>query len=223
MPKCEYCNKEFKKESTLAVHVCEKKRRALSKNEKHVVIAFNTYVRFFKISTGNKRDKTFEEFCNSKFYSSFIKFGSFVNNVKPLYPDRFIDYVIRSNVKLDDWYSDELYEKYVIELIKTESADTALERAVVNMVKWGDENNANWQNYFEKVSALKATYDIKDGKISPWLILNSRTGKEMLNSLTDDQLNTISHVIDPVYWTNQFKRRKEDLSLVKQFVKEAGI
>ena len=33
---CPYCGASFTREKTLAVHMCEKKRRALQENEKHV-------------------------------------------------------------------------------------------------------------------------------------------------------------------------------------------
>ena len=45
---CQYCNNKFTKEKTLAVHVCEQKRRALAKTERHVVLGFDTYNRFYK-------------------------------------------------------------------------------------------------------------------------------------------------------------------------------
>ena len=33
---CEYCNTGYTRETTLAVHMCQPKRRALQKNEKRV-------------------------------------------------------------------------------------------------------------------------------------------------------------------------------------------
>ena len=63
-------------------------------------IAFN---QFYKLSAGAKKDKTYEEFCKSSYYNAFVKFGSFVSNVKPLYPEKYINYVVTSGVKLDQW------------------------------------------------------------------------------------------------------------------------
>jgi len=40
---CQYCSKKFMQEKTLAVHVCEQKRRALARNEKHVVLGYETF------------------------------------------------------------------------------------------------------------------------------------------------------------------------------------
>ena len=54
---CPYCLKTYKHEHTLLVHVCEQKRRALAKSDKHVVLGYKTFNRFYQIchkSTGMK-------------------------------------------------------------------------------------------------------------------------------------------------------------------------
>lgn len=220
---CQFCSSGYTKESTLTVHMCEQKRRHLAKDEKHVLIGYQTYVRFYQLSQNSKTEKTYEDFSRSPYYNAFVKFGSFVSNVNPLYPDKFINYVVRSGVKLDHWCRDELYEKYVLELIHTESVETALERSLMHMQAWANDNNSLWNHYFKYVSTNRAVYDIKDGKVSPWIILNCKTGKEMLTNFRDDQLSAISSIIDPQVWVKKFKNQTFDLDLVKSVVKEADL
>lgn len=220
---CQYCGHGYTKEKTLMVHVCEQKRRALAKTERHVVLGFDTYNKFYKLSQNIKGDKTYEDFCKSPYYNAFVKFGSFVSNVNPLYPDRFIEYVIRSGTKLDHWCRDELYDQYVVHLIKTESVETALERAIKHMIAWGEKNQAQWNHYFLYVSASRAVYDIKDGKVSPWVILNSPNGKAMVKKFSDEQLSAISTVMDVPFWLKKFKTLPADVELVKEVVKESSL
>jgi hypothetical protein len=175
------------------------------------------------MSQNAKQDKTYDEFARSPYYNAFVKFGSFVSNVNPLYPDKFIHYVVTSGVRLDHWCREELYDKYVIDLIKTEGVETALERSISHMMSWGEANGAPWNHYFLYVSLSRATYDIKDGKVSPWLLLNSAHGKDLLKKLGDDQLMAISSVMDVPFWINKFKKRPADTELVKQVVKESNI
>ena len=220
---CEYCNKSYSKESTLIAHMCEPKRRWLQKDEKRVTIGFYAFQRFYKLSAGNKKDKTYEEFVKSSFYNAFVKFGSFVNNVRPLYPDKYIDYVVTSNVKLDHWCREEMYEKYANELIRKEGVQTALERSIDTMVNWAKENNSLYNHYFEHASTNRITWDIRDGKISPWLVLNCKTGKAALNNFNDEQLTMLGTVLEPSHWAMRFKRNPRDVDLVKQVVKEAKL
>jgi uroporphyrinogen-III decarboxylase len=91
------------------------------------------------------------------------------------------------------------------------------------MQAWANDNNSLWNHYFKYVSTNRATYDIKDGKVSPWLILNCASGKNLLSTLSDEQLSSISTVIDPPVWVNKFKKYRVDLELVREVVKEANL
>lgn len=221
--KCEYCGKNFAKEKTLVVHICEQKRRHLSKTEKHVQAGFLTFQKFYEIAQKGKSEKTFDDFASSPYYTAFIKFGSFVINTAPIYPERFIDYVIKSGVKLDHWCRDELYETYVGELIKKEPADGAIQRSIKTMMDWADKNSAQWEHYFAYVNLNRATHDIKEGLISPWLVLNTKSGREMLKRMNDEQLDIIGTIIDPNFWSRKFKSLPADIELVKDIIKEAKI
>jgi hypothetical protein len=221
--KCEYCGKLFAKEKTLFVHVCEQKRRHLSKNEKHVQAGLMTYQRFYEITQKSKNQKTFDDFASSPYYTAFVKFGSFLVNTAPIYPERFVDFVVKSGIKLDHWCRDELYDQYISELIKIEPADGAIQRTIKTMMEWSDKNNAPWEHYFQYVNLNRATHDIKEGLVSPWMLLNTKSGKEMLRRMNDEQLEIIGPVIDPNYWSKKFKTYPADLELVKDIIKEAKI
>lgn len=215
---CQYCNKNFVKEGTLQVHMCVGKQRAIVKDEQHVRIGFIAYQKFFTFTQPNSNSKTYSEFAKSPYYTAFVKFGSFVNNVKPLYKDRFIDYMVRSGVKLDKWCDEQIYEKYVLELIKSESMETAIERSVATMIEWSEKNKSNWTEYFDQATCHRLVYDIKDGKISPWVILNSAKGKQAIGKLTDDQLKYINNIIDPSFWIVKFKRQPSDVKSIRQII-----
>ena len=221
--KCDYCGKDFAKEKTLAVHVCEPKRRYLSKDEKHVQLALLTYQRFYEISQKNSRKKTFDDFVASPYYNAFVKFGSFLSITAPIYPDRFIDFVIKSGVKLDHWCRDELYDTYIKELIRIEPAEGAIQRTIQTMMDWADDKEAQWNHYFSYVNLNRATHDIKEGRISPWVLLNCKSGKELLQNMNDEQLDIVAPMIDPQFWITRFKKIPADVELVKELVKEAKL
>ena len=221
--KCEYCNKEFVKEKTLAVHVCEQKRRHMSKSEKHVQAGLLTFQKFYEFTSKGKTQKNFDEFASSPYYTAFIKFGSFLINTAPIYPEMFIEYVIKSGVKLDHWCRDELYDSYISELIKKEPADGAIQRTIKTMMEWADANSAPWEHYFQYVNLNRATHDIKEGLVSPWIVLNTKSGKDMLQRMNDEQLEIVGPVVDPQFWMRRFKALPADVELIKDVIKEAKI
>lgn len=222
--KCEYCGNSYVKEKTLIAHMCEKKRRWLQKEEKRVRYGLYAFQRFYTLSAGAKNEKTYKQFVDSQYYNAFVKFGSFISNVQPLYPEQYIDWVIRSGVKLDHWCKDALYEKYVLELILKEDVTTALERSIKTMMDWAEDNSpAPWNHYFDHISLNRAVWHIKDGKMSPWLLLNSVKGKHMLSKFNEEQLQIVYHVLNPEHWALKFKRYSKDVELVKEVVKESNL
>lgn len=221
--KCVHCNKNFMQEKTLVAHMCERKRRALQKDEKRVQAGFMAYNRFWQLTQNAKKLKSYDDFADSSYYNAFVKFGSFINNTRPLYPDKFIDYVIKSGAKLDHWCRDELYVKYLYETLKTEPVESAVQRTLQTMMNWGDENNANFAHYFSYASLNRAVHDILNGGISCWVILNSTTGKTMIQKMSDDQLNMIAPALEVPYWLKKFKELPADVALVKEICEEVGI
>lgn len=220
---CDHCDTKFTKEKTLFVHMCEQKRRHLAKNEKHVQLAYQTYDKFYKLSQKNDKTKTYEEFAQSPYYNAFVKFGSFLSNVNPLYPEKYIDYVVTSGVKLDHWCRESLYEEYVLHLIKNEPVEVALQRSIMHMNEWANTHDSVYNHYFLYVSTNRATFDIRDGKISPWILLNSDTGKKLLSTLNDEQLVSIGSTIDPDFWFKKFRTMPDDADFARQIAKESNL
>lgn len=220
---CVHCGKSFMRQKTLFSHMCEQKRRALQKDEKRVQAGYMAFNRFFQLTQNAKKLKTYEEFCKTAYYNAFVKFGSFVNNVRPLYPEKFIDYVIKSGVKLDHWCRDELYEKYLYEMLKTEPVDSAVQRSIETMIEWSTREKAAYAHYFNYVSINRAVHDIKNGNISCWVMLNCKSGKTMLSNFSDEQLNMIASALDMPFWVKKFRDSPADVAFVKEVCKEIGI
>ena len=221
--KCTYCSKEFARERTLQVHLCEPKRRYLQKNEKWVQNAFMVFQRFYQIHQNNMKEKTYEDFCSSAYYNAFVKFGRFMMHISPLYPEKYIDYVILSKIKLDHWARDDLYESYLIDTLKVEPVEAALRRSIATMMDWAGEQNAQWSDYFRLVNTNRAVQHIQQGKISPWILLGCKAGKKLLKSFTDEQLQMTARFINPEFWNAKFKSYPADLLFVEETAKEARI
>jgi hypothetical protein len=59
--------------------------------------------------------------------------------------------------------------------------------------------------------------------MSPWLILNCKSGKELLQKFNDEQLDIIAPAFDLPYWLKKFKQVPADVAMVVEICKEAGI
>ena len=196
--------------------MCEPKRRYLQKNEKWVQNGYLVFKRFYEIHQKNTKEKTYDDFCKSSYYNAFVKFGRFMMHINPLYPDKYIDYIVLSKVKLDHWARDELYETYLVDTLKIEPVEAALQRSIATMMDWAEEQNAQWSDYFRLVNTNRAVQHIQTGKISPWLLLGCTAGQKMLQSFTDEQLQITEKYLQPAYWKSKFKSYPADLLFVKE-------
>ena len=220
---CTHCNKSFQKEKTLSNHMCEQKRRSLQENDKHVKTAFYIFQEYARISKLSMKTGTYKDFCKNSLYNAFIRFGMYVNSAKILYPDKFLEYLVRQNIKIDQWCLDRIYYKFLHEFLKKESIDSALTRSIETMMNWGDSNNANYAHYFKYASPTRLMSDIIDGRISMWLLLNCKSGKDSLQRMTDDEVTNLSTTVDLAAWIQKIKKSKDDNSFVKELCEATGI
>jgi hypothetical protein len=86
---CQYCRKDFMKESSLAVHSCEPRRRRMERDEAGVRLGFHSYIKFYELTQGSAKLKTFDDFADSPYYKAFVKFGRYCVSVKAINPARF--------------------------------------------------------------------------------------------------------------------------------------
>lgn len=223
---CELCRKEYKTERGLLYHKCENKKRLNEKNELFCRIAFISYLKFYQtvqFEYSRKKPRTFNDFVKSKFYNGFINFGKYVADMKMLEPEKYVDFLIKKEVPLHRWTSDSLYEIYVISSLKKEKPDFAIEKSIKTMEKWAIESNTSWTAYFNEAGNFRIISNLKTGKISPWVIYNTKTGKNFIRSLTQSELKSIYKIIDPDYWDKAFSKYKDETKAIRMILKESGL
>lgn len=222
MATCQYCKKTFAKESTLAVHLCEPKRRRQQRGEKGVEIAFQSYIRFYEITQGSAKLKTYEDFCDSPYYSAFVKFGKYCANTKTINPRQFLEWLLKNNKKLDKWASDTFYTEYLIWYLTIENVNDALARAIEFGIDWAEKHEARDCDCLRYGSAHAMCYAITTGRISPWVIYNSESGQGFLSNITSDQVAMIWPYINSDVWQKKFSDYAADQEYAKEMLAKAG-
>ena len=220
---CKWCKKTFKSETTLAVHMCVKKRRFADKDMSHIRLSHRAFQMFYDLNTSAKHPKSMEDFIVSPYYGSFVKFGRACQVNEWLQPELFTEWLIKTGVKLKLWISDAQYDKFLKDYVKKEPGLKALERTIIHMSKWGEEHNEAWQTYFVNVSPSRAVYDIRSGKVSPWVLYLSDSGGTLLERFNDEQVKMIQDNIDPPFWMRLFKKNKDEVAEIKQTCEEANL
>jgi hypothetical protein len=219
---CKYCEKSFKKESTLAVHLCEPKRRHQQQNEKGVQIGLNAYLRFYEMTQGSAKFKTYDDFAKSPYYNAFVKFGRQCVNINAINVERYIDWLLKNNKKLDHWAKDSMYDEYLQQYLRTEALTDALQRAINYSITWGEEKGCEPHDVLRYGNSNTVTYAISTGKISPWIIYNCDSGQQFLNNMNTDQIQIVWPWIDSDFWQKKFRDYPADQAYAEEILKQAG-
>jgi hypothetical protein len=219
---CEYCEKEFKRESTLLVHLCEKKRRWQERNDKGVRIGFNAYITFYIYTQKSTKIKTIMDFIKSPYYNAFVKFGRYCISINAIKIEMFVKYLINKNKKLDYWSNDSLYSNFLIGIIKTENPIDALSRALKYSMKWAEDSNQSSNDILRLAGANTICHMIISGHISPWVLYSCDSGVTFMGNLTTEQTKIIWYFIEPSGWSSKFKSFNDDVVYIKGRLKKAG-
>ena len=219
---CQFCQKDFIKESSLAVHSCEPRRRRQEQSERGVHLGLQAYLKFYELTQGSAKLKTFDDFADSPYYRAFVKFGRYCVDIRAINPARFIEWVLKQNKKIDHWCRDSIYTEYLLDYLRVENINDALARAIEFGITWQEQTSNPAHDCLRHGNSNTMCYAITSGRISPWVIYNSDSGQKFLNDLTSEQVAMIWSYIDSDFWMKKFQDYPADQEYAKDILTKAG-
>lgn len=219
---CQYCKREFTRETTLSAHVCEPKRRHQERGEKGVQLGLQAYLKFYEYSQGSARLKTWDDFAESPYYRAFVKFGRYCQSSHVINPVRFMDWLLRHNKKIDYWCQDSNYTEYLIDYLQHEAVEDALSRALLESIAWADETGSPDRDFLRYGNRNRLCHAVTTGRISAWVIYNCASGQEFLNELNSEQVSIIWPYINSDVWQQRFANYRADQQYAQEILKQAG-
>jgi hypothetical protein len=219
---CQYCRKEFIKESSLAIHSCEPRRRRTEKDEVGVRMGFNAYLKFYELTQGSAKLKTHDDFCESPYYRAFVKFGRYCVAVKAVNPTRFTEWLLKNNKKIDNWCTDTIYTEYLISYLRVENVNDALTRAMEFGIDWAEQSGHPAEDCLRYGNTNAMVYAVTAGRISPWVLYNCESGQKFLGELDSTQIAMIWPYIDSEAWMKKFSDYVADQEYVRELLQKAG-
>lgn len=220
---CEFCKASFAKEETLLSHMCDKKKRFMTKDDKIPRLAFTIFNRFHAYSFRTSKTKTLDSFIDSRLYNDFISFAKYVNDVDPINLNKFIEFLVTTQTPIKKWKSPNVYEIYVRELCKQESASAALERNFLLMQQWATETGEQWYDFFRLANTNLLVLWISIGRVSPWIIYTSASAMAMMDRFSDDQIDIVQRALDPVFWSKKLNSNQDDVDFIREQLDLVGL
>jgi hypothetical protein len=219
---CRYCKKSFLKETSLAVHMCEPKRRMQERSERGVELGFQAYIRFYEMTQGSAKLKTYEHFAESPYYRAFVKFGRYCVDTRTVNPRQFLEWLLKNNKKIDHWCKDTMYTQYLIDYLRVENVNDALARAMEFGIDWSEKSGHPAEDCLRYGNTNAMVYAVTAGRISPWIVYNCESGQKFLSELDATQIAMVWPYIDSEVWMKKFADYVADQEYVKQMLAKAG-
>lgn len=218
---CEFCDKEFLKEKSLIKHACETKRRWQERNSHSNRIGFSAWLQFYSTQS-NRKKKEYMDFIKSAYYTAFVKFGNYCVEAQVLNTSRYIDYLLKNQISIDTWNRDTVYTKFIIDYLKSEDPLDAIARSIETTVNLAQQDKIETKDVLRYGNRYKICFEITKGKISPWMLYQSVSGLEFLESLDHTQQKMILDYINPEQWALKFMKHKNMIPEVKELLNVAG-
>jgi hypothetical protein len=106
--------------------------------------------------------------------------------------------------------------------LRHENIRDALNRAYEQAETWQDETTYPAKDYLRHANANAICFAITTGRISPWVLYNSDSGKEFLARINQDQLGIIWTWIDADFWGKKFSDYPADTEYAINELKNQG-
>lgn len=219
---CDFCGRSFLRETTIAKHLCEYKQRWLNKDLQGNRLGFQAWLQFYKKNTSTKKQKTYEEFIKSAYYTAFVKFGTYCADANVLNVSRFVDWLLKNQVKIDTWNTDTTYTKFLVEYLREEDPLDAVARSIETTQKLAEVETIQTKDVLRYANRNRVCYAITTGKISPWMLYQSNSGTKFLDELDQTQVKMVLDYINPELWAIKFKRNPDKVKEIKGLLDAAG-
>jgi len=220
--RCGFCEKVFRRETSLAVHLCEQKQRFQNREDPGVRMGFQAYLRFYETQQGSSRLKTYDDFARSAYYRAFVKFGRYCISINAINPARFLDWLLDKNKKVDHWCRDSIYSEYLHDYMRKEAASDALYRTMETAIKWSENTQHPVRDYLRFGNNNAICYAVTSGHVSPWALYNCESGQCLLDHLNPEQVSMIWSWIDPEFWQKKFRDYPADREYAREVLAAAG-
>lgn len=217
---CEHCGRSFVRPGTLVKHFCEQKRRWLDSDRPATRIAFTAWAEFYRTCQPSKKNMDFRTFISNPYYGAFIKFGNYCVDCRVVNVGGYLRFLLKNNVRIDDWTSDRVYTTYLVDFLKNEDCFEAIKRSVSALLDLCDTENIQLSDAFRYISSNKICHLIVSGRISPWLLYQSDAGRKFLENINDTQRSLIFEYIDPEKWAIKFSKETDKIAEIKNILSE---
>lgn len=221
---CHHCNKRFKYERFFIRHTCKLMQRQDLFQTPTGQAARGYYEKWMKLQ--GRRVPEHKSFLRSTYFTSFIKFAEFVKELKLPSVDIFIKMMVQEQYTPTMWRMNEVYVKYIEHLdYNTLPLDQA-QITVKTIDRIADAAECKPNEIFDIITASEVAELIRQRKLSPWILLNSKKFFEFLHKTKKEsapQFSLLASLLRTSYWKTKFNKDLKSVNQMKEIISGLGL
>jgi hypothetical protein len=219
---CKFCHSVFVLENRYLQHKCKQMKRYEEMQSPDGQAALNYYQLWMR--NMKRLPPPAASFLTSKYFRTFITFTQFAKRVDLPRPDKFIWLMVQKEYPPTMWMNDDVYSIYIEFLDLGEQPVDQARRSIDTLITYTDKHEIDLSQVFIEMPMHDIIRMLHTRKLSPWLLLFSKTFKHaIVTRASDEQKIILENLIRPDYWLLQFDKRPQEVATIKRLVVEMGI
>jgi hypothetical protein len=219
---CDFCSKKYVSKGHFTRHDCEEMRRNKYLKTAKGIAAYETYTTWMKTKGYMNRGK--QQFADSKYYTSIVKFMAFSHKMALPGRERFIEYMAELDIFPKDWSSNLVYDHYMAEFDTLLTPDEQASITVDTVFELGRIFECAPDDVFLHIDPNSLIKVVQAKKLSPWVLLFSSKFKWfMAHEMTREQRVLLQQYVNPHRWDSIFNVYPAEVDKMKTYVKALGI
>lgn len=219
---CQYCKKVFVLEHMYMKHECKQMKREKELKTVDGQTAWHYYQLWMRHQ--RRMPPGASAFTSSRYFRTFMEFVHFTKQVNLPAPEKFIWLMVQRNFTPTMWRNDDVYSIYIEWLDRKMSPLDQVKLSINTLLQVSDRKEITPDQVFVQMTAPEAIHMIRSRQLSPWLLMFSRTFRDLfLHRTSPEQRMIIENLIRPEYWAEQKDQHAADVAVIKTLVTEMGI
>jgi hypothetical protein len=219
---CKHCHKLFVMEGRFLQHQCKQMKR---EEEFKTPIGQTAWYYYTLWMRNMKRlPPPAGSFLTSKYFRTFINFVKFTKKVELPRVDKFIWLMVQKEYQPTIWMNDEVYAIFLEFLDRQTSGIDNATLSIQTLIAYCDKHEIELGEVFTHIPIQEIIHLLHVRKLSPWLLLFSKTFKSAyVNRTSPEQKIILENLIRPEYWPDKMAEFPEQVAKIKMLVAEMGI
>lgn len=189
-------------------------QRLRESNEYEVLAAFEAQ-KYYNRMMHRRGSTDIDKFVKTATYTHFVKLIRFSKEVHLPDLELYIKLMVDSKRSPNTWCTDRSYRVFLQKMNTSTNATDAIRLSAKELQDFSEKAELPVKEIVSLMAMPDVLQMIRQRRISPWIILNSRLFAQKISESDASQRDALSKIVDPDYWTIVMAQNRKAIKFAK--------